>query len=833
MGFSSTVAKIRPTWTSSSSSSSSSPSATPTSSADASDHHHLHSSSSHHPKFHRARKYRPPPTSFHSSIQAIQEEFGSPRTSKEVKQAYLDSLTPSINADLTPPTTAPPSPLAQHPTIAAPPHASEGDSGAASPRRRSAAAKRVSSHRSPRATPLASPHDSPRPSTSRRRPSGRPDEDEDHRRRSLRHHDDVGDCRHSSHQPHRDHHHHHHHQHQCLEEEGRRRQSRRQSCTYDEDEDHHRQSRRSSRIEGHDSKRSSRRASRRASRAPDVETEAEPGSAAAQVATVRRGEKPVGPSKERMLIAQQRALCDGSKEKRDQPDIGPGSAPKPPAYPMTGMDNLALLMEDDGYTTSCFSIYMFKTELDIKTVDNFFEVLAKTYPKYRYIVDLDPKESECKEKEAAKATFSEKPQSEERKFDPGRRTRYGKGLKAGTLWRSAWWRFVPDFDVRDNILQTKLEAPGNEVALNRLAGEFLGRHYDYSKPIWEALVVNGIRAADGGRSALMIKIHHCFSDGQGMIQSYHAALGALEAGIGIRDIQRKVDSNQGVKKPGQREVKPTVWGTTKHIGHTIRGLYFRKRKAFTYQERRKERPAGRLYCHSEGIRMDDIKLIRKTFSTDKVNLTLNDVACAILARALRIAAERTEPKGVVKDKRVAVFVPISVRERGDWSLSNRTTGAVAWFHFGQPHEGDIDKQLMQVNREMRRIKQSHLPKLWLNVFDFYCRRRITYMPNYPGFRQFFYRAFSEYHVATNVPGPAKTVRFGDHEAYNYHVLPPSCSGKATMAIGMISYANDFSLAVSCDDVDEFRHLPQEICKAFQDSAVQVIEAAQQKLKQQQ
>jgi NRPS condensation-like uncharacterized protein len=338
------------------------------------------------------------------------------------------------------------------------------------------------------------------------------------------------------------------------------------------------------------------------------------------------------------------------------------------------------------------------------------------------------------------------------------------------------------------------------------------------------MVVNGLNTSDGGKSALMIKIHHCFSDGQGMIQSYHAALGALDQGVGIREIQRKVDSTESHKKPGQRGVKPTVGGTVKHAFHLVRGLYFRSRKSFLYQEQRKRVP-GRLYCHSKGISMDDIKMIRKAYSSDKMNLTLNDVTCAILARALRIASERVDPSRRHKDKRVAVFIPISVRPKGDWSLSNHTTGSIAWFRFEKEDQPDFEAQLAQVHREMGRIKRSYGPKILFNVFNTFCKRRITYLPNYPLFRQFYNRAFREYHVCTNVPGPPKPVTFGEHEAYSYHVLPPSSPGKATMAIGMISYANDFSLAVSCDDVPEFAHLAQEICQAFQDAAMQIIEAA--------
>lgn len=48
-------------------------------------------------------------------------------------------------------------------------------------------------------------------------------------------------------------------------------------------------------------------------------------------------------------------------------------------------------------------------------------------------------------------------------------------------------------------------------------GRFIGRSYDYERPPWEAMLVHNMKLRDGAVSALAIKIHHCFSDGQGMI----------------------------------------------------------------------------------------------------------------------------------------------------------------------------------------------------------------------------------------------------------------------------------------------------------------------------
>ncbi|CAO1616526.1 unnamed protein product [Sympodiomycopsis kandeliae] len=533
-------------------------------------------------------------------------------------------------------------------------------------------------------------------------------------------------------------------------------------------------------------------------------------------------------------------------------------------YPLTGIDNVALLMEDAGYQTACFSVYLFKTVLDYDTVRNFFEQLADAYPKYHYVCELDPSAAFKKDKASRKG----KPYQPSG-VDHGRKTRYSKSLKAGGLFRPARWRFDETFNIEENIVVRDAPGNGDDQVLFDMCGDVLSQHFDFSKPLWEATVVHGLNTSEGARSALMIKIHHAFSDGQGMIQSYHSAIEAMAQGVSVAAKQsefdtkatqasqakksaaakssEKAEEHGEQKNVGTRNIKPTLGATIRHSWHTVRGLYFRRREEFNYSDAEAKRsvksmggdlskncrPSTRLYAHSDGIAMGDIKLIRQAFSTDKINLTLNDVASAILSRALRIAAEEMAKKSgkKVRDKRVAVFIPISKRPKGDWTLANYTTGAIAWFRFHNPSHYGFEQLLHQVHREMNRIKQSYLPQWWFYWFNAICKRRAMQLPNYPIFRQIFQAAYREYHVFTNLPGPAKPVKFGKHEAFSYHVLPPSSPGRSTMAIGTISYAQDFSLAVSCDGVASFKdkELTTIICNAFQEASLELVAAAKERL----
>lgn len=436
-------------------------------------------------------------------------------------------------------------------------------------------------------------------------------------------------------------------------------------------------------------------------------------------------------------------------------------------------------------------MYMFKSTLEYKTVRDFFEVLVQLYPKYRYVVDFQPYRARFRDKvrrqqssEEAERRHRERNEAFKRGDLPpyfGPYTNYSHSVRAGSWLRPAAWRIDEDFHVSENIEVISCGGQGTDEQVFKIAGRFLARHFDYNKPVWEALLVQGLRTAEGARSALMIKIHHCFSDGQGMIQSYHAALMAMNKGMGIKEVQQWVDIAKKKKKSeGSKPIKPGVMGTASHCVYTMRELYFRKRKSFVYRNPRQPRALQRLYYHSDGVPMAGIKQIREAFSTPSTHLTLNDVAVAILARAMARAADRLSPLGTKNDRRAAIFVPISIRPEGNWDLFNYTTGALTWLKYPDLDGTSIESHLMHVHREMLRLKRSYLPLIWYKTFYHWCRHRALYLPNYPIWRPIFYRAFSEYHVATNVPGPTEPVSFGEHEAFSYHVLPPSSPGKATM-----------------------------------------------------
>ncbi|MBI1317551.1 MAG: wax ester/triacylglycerol synthase family O-acyltransferase [Candidatus Hydrogenedens sp.] len=72
------------------------------------------------------------------------------------------------------------------------------------------------------------------------------------------------------------------------------------------------------------------------------------------------------------------------------------------------------------------------------------------------------------------------------------------------------WEDDPGFDIKNHVFRVKVKAPGGEKELRQLSGKIFTGTLDRSKPLWEIYVVEG---CEGGRGALIFKVHHCMVDG--------------------------------------------------------------------------------------------------------------------------------------------------------------------------------------------------------------------------------------------------------------------------------------------------------------------------------
>src|SRR5215210_6058365 len=73
-----------------------------------------------------------------------------------------------------------------------------------------------------------------------------------------------------------------------------------------------------------------------------------------------------------------------------------------------------------------------------------------------------------------------------------------------------YWIEDPDFDLDFHIRESAVPPPGNDDRLAEVVARIFARPLDRRRPLWELYLIHGL---EGGRVALLTKIHHAAVDG--------------------------------------------------------------------------------------------------------------------------------------------------------------------------------------------------------------------------------------------------------------------------------------------------------------------------------
>jgi diacylglycerol O-acyltransferase len=130
------------------------------------------------------------------------------------------------------------------------------------------------------------------------------------------------------------------------------------------------------------------------------------------------------------------------------------------------------------------------------------------------------------------------------------------------------WREDPDFDLDYHIGTMALRAPGSMRQLLDLAASIANRPFDRTRPLWEFVVIDGL---EGDRAAMVQKLHHSITDGEGGIRMSEQFI----------DIERDATEPITVRQPPPPDVQRGLLETTADtLTHNLRrGLGIARRGA--------------------------------------------------------------------------------------------------------------------------------------------------------------------------------------------------------------------------------------------------------------
>jgi WS/DGAT/MGAT family acyltransferase len=353
------------------------------------------------------------------------------------------------------------------------------------------------------------------------------------------------------------------------------------------------------------------------------------------------------------------------------------------------------------------------------------------------------------------------------------------------------WIDDEHFNVLYHVRHTALPIPGDERRLKRLVGRIMSQKLDRGKPMWELWFVEGL---EGGRFAVVSKVHHCLIDGISGVDLLAAFMGP------DADYRAEPTDHRWVPRPGPGSLEllgGEIWRRATLPGRALVGAA----RALGRPEGTLERAAHTMSGFAEGVtksltpasetplnvpigphrRFDwtrfDLGVVREI--RQRLGGTLNDVVLACVAGAMHhsFSDQGVDVRGI--DFRV--FVPVSTRtdeQRG--KLGNRVSMLVARLPVGEP---DPRKRLAQISKETKQLKgsgQAEGSEVLEELSDWTATGLLT------GFSRLAASRRSYNLVVTNVPGPQLPVFLNGANLLEVYPLVPLFENQA-LGIALFSY----------------------------------------------
>jgi WS/DGAT/MGAT family acyltransferase len=163
------------------------------------------------------------------------------------------------------------------------------------------------------------------------------------------------------------------------------------------------------------------------------------------------------------------------------------------------------------------------------------------------------------------------------------------------------WRDDPTLDLDYHLRKVAAPAPGGTRELLDLAAAFSATPLDRSRPLWEFTLVEGL---EGGRSALLQKLHHAVTDGVGGLK-LSLSLVDFEPNPASEGAPAGRPAHKGLAQPAAsergREASADPVNRTTPLDVVTDALTFNVRNRFAAARRGIE-TAGRLVAHPDAAR---------------------------------------------------------------------------------------------------------------------------------------------------------------------------------------------------------------------------------------
>ncbi|MET0900515.1 MAG: wax ester/triacylglycerol synthase family O-acyltransferase [Mycobacterium sp.] len=369
------------------------------------------------------------------------------------------------------------------------------------------------------------------------------------------------------------------------------------------------------------------------------------------------------------------------------------------------------------------------------------------------------------------------------------------------------WVEDNDFDVDRHLHRIGLPTPGGRSELAEICGHIASLQLDRSRPLWEMWVIENIAgtdAHDGGRLAVMTKVHHAAVDGvtganlMSQLCSTEPDPPAPEPVKGAGDANQLEIAARGLVRYANRPLHlatKTLPATVTTVVDTVRRAISGSAMASPFtapQTRFNATVTGHRNIAYAQLDLAEVKKVKNHFG-----VKLNDVVMALVSGSLRqFLLDRDE----LPENSLIAMVPVSVHDTSDRPGRNKVSGMFSSLHteiadpavrlqaiaeassVAKEHSSAISASLLQD------WSQFAAPAVFGAAMRVYARSRLTEARPVHNL------------VVSNVPGPQVPLYFLGSEVKAMYPLGPIFHGSGlNITVMSLNGALDVGL-ISCPEL---------------------------------
>jgi WS/DGAT/MGAT family acyltransferase len=344
------------------------------------------------------------------------------------------------------------------------------------------------------------------------------------------------------------------------------------------------------------------------------------------------------------------------------------------------------------------------------------------------------------------------------------------------------WVDDDNFDVSRHLHRIGLPPPGGRIELAEICGHIASLQLDRTRPLWEMWVIEGVAGTDaqqGGRLAVMTKVHHAAVDGvtganlMSQLCSTEADAPAPDPVDGVGGANDFEIALTGALKFAARPMRlanaltDTATSVVKTVlrarsGQTMPPPFAAPRTAFN------DSITSHRNVAFAQLDLEDIKKVK-----DHFGVKVNDVVMALVSGVLR---QFLLDRGELPDSPLIAMVPVSVHEKSDRPGRNQVSGM---FSSLQTHIADPVERIKAIADANSVAKQhsSAIKATLLQDWSQFAAPAVFGMAMRAYARTSLTKTMPVHNlVVSNVPGPQQSLYFLGSEVRAMYPLGPIFQG---------------------------------------------------------